>query len=109
MWYKYVPINDNTPSYFNPLIIIILIVAISFGFFVMSNFGSQTYSISRKVTIKQIESINEKASDLFYINPNLKISEEYTRQRTLNERINNIFYFISNKIDDSLIDPKRDL
>ena len=109
MWYKYVPINDNTPSYFNPLIIIIIIVAISFGFFVMSNFGSQTYSISRKVTIKQIESINEKASDLFYINPNLKISEEYTRQRTLNERINNIFYFISNKIDDSLIDPKRDL
>jgi hypothetical protein len=31
MWFKYVPIKENTPSYFNPFIIITLVIALFFG------------------------------------------------------------------------------
>ena len=48
MWFKYVPIKENTPSYFNPFIIITLIIALIFGFFVIISFCSQTYSVSQK-------------------------------------------------------------
>ena len=109
MWFKYVPIKENTPSYFNPFIIITLVIALFFGFFVIINFCSQTYSISRKITIKQIESIKDKTVDLLYMGPNLKVSEEYTRRRSSKEKIYNIILFLTLKIDNSLIVPERDL
>ena len=85
MWYLYVPINSNTPSYYTPFNIIILIVAFGFGINVFSNFIGQSYVISRKITVKQNMSINDKEIDLFYKSPNIKLSEKYSRKRTCRE------------------------
>ena len=40
LWYKYVPINETTPSYYNPYIIILFIAVMSCGFFIIPNFYS---------------------------------------------------------------------
>ena len=109
MWYKYVPKNKNTPSFYNPFIIVMLIVAISYGFFVCGNFCGQTYVISRRITIKQKASINDKINDLFKNDQNLKVNEEYTREVTCKEKIYNIITFLFSKVDESLIIPERDL
>lgn len=109
MWYIYVPINANTPSYYSPFIIIILFVAFSFGINVFANFLGQAYVISRKITIKQKMSIKNKEIDLFYKSFNLKLSEKYSRKKTCKEILINIFNFLFSKIDKSLIVPQRDL
>jgi hypothetical protein len=49
MWFKYVPIKENTPSYFNPFIIITFVIASIFGCFVIINFCSQTFNVSQKI------------------------------------------------------------
>ena len=109
LWYQYVPKNKNTPSYYNPFIIIIFIVALGFGGFVMGNFFSQLYVISQKITIKQKESIKDKEIDLFYINPKLKIRKEYTRRLSFKQQFMNTINLVFKKIDKSLIVPERDL
>ena len=105
IWYKYEPTNENTHSYFNPFIFIILIVAISFGYFVMENL----YTISHNIRVKQGQSIKDKISDLYLMNYSLAISEEYIKRLTLMAKMYNIINFINCKNDLSLIVPKRDL
>ena len=109
LWYKYFPIKDNTPSFYNPFIIVTFIISISYGLFVIGNFCGQTYVISQKITIKQKFSINEKVNDLFYNNTGLKVSEKFTRKKKFKERIKNIIDFLFSKIDKSLIIPERDI
>ena len=109
LWNKHVPIKETTPSYYNPYIIIIFIIAISCGMFVIGTFCGQTFLISQKVTVKQKKSINEKINEIYRENPNLKISEEYTRVKTFRESWSNIIDLLFTKIDESLIIPERDL
>ena len=109
LWYQYVPINENTPSYYNPFIIVIFFIASGFGIFVFGNFGSQLYVISKKITIKQKESIKDKKNDLFNANSRFRISEKYTRELSFKEQFSNIMNLIFTKIDKSLIVPERDL
>lgn len=108
-WYTYFPRNENTPCYYNFFIIPLFFVEIFFTFFVFGNFCSQTFVISRNITIKQKKSIKDKEMDLFNSNSNLKVKEEYTRQKSFREGIKNIYDFISSDIDKSLIVPERDL
>ena len=109
LWYEFVPIKENTPSYFNPFIMVIFNVGLGFGGFVMGNFCSQFYVLSQKITIKQKESIKDKEIDLFYTNPKLKIKEIYTKKLSIKEKFNNIINLVFTKIDKSLIVPERDL
>ena len=109
LWYKYVPIKEKTPSYYNPFIIIIFIVLVFCGISVIGNLCGQTYVISQKITIKQKSSINEKIRDLSVSNPNLKINEKYTKIKTCKEAFRNIIDLLCSKIDESLILPERDL
>ena len=109
MWYKYVPRNENTPSYYSPFIFITFIVVIIYSVFAIGNFCGQTYVISDKSTVKQNRSIKDKMSELYRINPNLKIDEEYTRKKTFSERLMNVIEFLLSGKDESLIVPERDL
>ena len=108
LWYQYIPINKNTPSYFNPFIVIIFIIAIGFFAPVFKHFCFQLYLISKNITIKQNESIKQKQVELFYEHPNLKVSEEYDKRLSFKESCMNIFNLVFTKIDDSLIVPQRD-
>jgi len=109
LWYKYIPIKEKTPSYYNPFIIIIFIVVMFLGLSVIGTFCGQTYVISQKITIKQKSSIKEKISELSEKNPNLKINEKYTKLKSCKEALRNIINFFCSKIDESLIIPERDL
>ena len=82
LWYKYVPINKKTPSYYNPFIIIIFLILLVCGITLIANLCGQTYVISQKITIKQKLSINEKIKELSAHNPNLKVNEKYTKIKT---------------------------
>ena len=109
MWYKYVPRNENTPTYYSPFIIITLIVVTMYTSFSSGILCAQTYVISDNITLKQNMSIRDKISELHRINPNLKINDEYTRKKTFSERLKNIIAFLLSGKDESLIVPERDL
>ena len=109
IWYKYIPRNNTTPSYYNPFIIVVFIIAITFGIFVITNFIGQSFHISLGFTIKQSHSINEKIADLLIKNSLQKINPKYTRRLNCKERMNNIFIFLLTKVEKSLIIPERDL
>ena len=109
MWYKYVPKNDTTPSYYNPYILLVFIITIVFGIFVISNFISQSYHIGKGYTVKQILSINEKMIDLAIKNNGQKMENIYYRRLSNKEIFQNIISFLFTKIDKSLIVPERDL
>ena len=109
LWNKHVPIKETTPSYYNPYIIIIFIIVITCGPFVIGTFCGQTFLIGQKITVKQNVSINEKIHEIYRENPNLKISEEYTRVKTCKESWSNIIDFLCSKTDETLIIPERDL
>ena len=53
LWYQYVPINEYTPSYYNPFIIVIFMIALNIGIFAFKNFAKQAYFISKNNTIKK--------------------------------------------------------
>ena len=108
-WYKYIPKNENTPSYYNPLIIIVFLVSIGFGIFNVSNFVVQTYNISRGLTFKQTLSINEKIDEIRKKGSKQQISYCYRRNYTFKEKLINIIKFLFTKVDKSLIIPERDL
>ena len=108
LWYKYVPINEKTPSYYNPFIIIIFLILLVCGITLIANLCGQTYVISQKLTIKQKLSINEKIRELSERNPNLKVNEKYTKIKTCKEAFRNIIDLLCSKIDESLILPERD-
>ena len=109
LWYKYFEKNDNTPSYYNPYIILVLIVSSLFGSMATINFFGQSILISRGLTLKQKKSINDKKQELLSKDPNLKINQIYSRNITCKEQIKTFFSFIFEKIDKSLIIPERDL
>ena len=109
LWFKYVPINENTPSYYNPFIIVTFFICMGYLFFSNGNLIGQTFVISQNLTIKQQMSIDQKMSQLYYSEKNIKIDEEYTRSRTWKEILINIINLISSKVDKSLIVPERDL
>ena len=109
LWYKYIPIKENTPSYYNPFIIIIFIVIMFCGISVIANLCGQTYVISQKITIKQKSSIKEKINEISANNLNLNIDQKYTKIKTCKEGMKNIIDLLCSKIDESLILPERDL
>ena len=109
LWYKYFKKNENTPSYYNPYIILVLIVAFIFGSMATINFCGQSALISRGLTVKQKKSINDKKQELLSKDPNLKINSIYSKNLTCRERIKTFFSFIFEKTDRSLIIPERDL
>lgn len=108
IWNKYVP-RKGKPSYFNPFIILSFIISLSFGVFVTANFCAQSFHISRKLTVKQVISINEKIRDLSIQNTGQQIDYNYIRRPSCKEGLYNIFIFLITKVDKSLIIPKRDL
>jgi hypothetical protein len=109
IWYKYFPKNEQTPSYYNPFIVLIFIVSILLGVLDSTHFYKQISHISKGITIKQKKSINDKIVDLSKNNSNQKISNNYLRRLSFTEKINNIISFLSTKMDKSLIIPERDL
>ena len=108
IWYKYVSRKDK-PSYFNPFIILSFIISLSFGVLVIPNFCAQSFHISRKLTVKQAISINEKIRDLSIQNTEQQIDFNYIRRPSCKEGLYNILVFLITKVDKSLIIPKRDL
>ena len=109
LWFKYFPKNKNTPSYYNPFIIIVFIISIIFAIFNDINLCSQCYHIERGLTIKQIISIKDKIVDLSLNQSKLRIKNQYFRQLSFEEKFKNIIYFLFKRMDKSLIIPKRDL
>ena len=107
MFHQFVPINNNTPTYFNPYIILVLMAAGAFGIFVIATFCGQTFFISSGFTIKQRDSIRKQIIGLYGDNKN--VSEEYTRKKTFYEQCKNIKNFLLEKVEKSLIIPERDL
>ena len=109
LWYKYFIKDEQTPTYFNPFIVLVLPIAILFGVFVIKNFVSQICLISTGLTIKQRKSISEKISDIFFRFPDKPVKSEYNRVYTREEKIDNIWKFLCRKKEKSIIVPERDL
>lgn len=109
LWYKYIPIKQSTPSYFNPYIIVTFIIVVMCYIFITGNLCGQTYVISQNITIKQYASINEKVIDLYKNHRELKVNEKYTKRKPLLQSFRNIIGLMFSKVDESLIIPKRDL
>lgn len=109
LWYKYIPIKQSTPSYFNPYIIVTFIIVVMCYIFITGNLCGQTYVISQNITIKQYASINEKVIDLYKNHRELKVNEKYTKRKPLLQSFKNIIGLMFSKVDESLIIPKRDL
>ena len=109
LWYQYVPINENSPSYYNPFILPIFIVAINFGIFAVKNFANQPYFITKKNIINKNAYNKEKKNMLFNKDFKLTINDELTRRKTIKERFMNLINLFCYKIDKSLIVPERDL
>ena len=109
LWYKYIPIKQSTPSYFNPYIIVTFIIVVMCYIFITGNLCGQTYVISQNITIKQYASINEKILDLYKNNRGLKVDEKYTKRKSILQSFKNIIGLMFSKVDESLIIPERDL
>ena len=109
LWYKYIPIKQSTPSYFNPYIIVTFIIVVMCYIFITGNLCGQTYVISQNITIKQYASINEKVLDLYKNHRDLKVDEKYTKRKSILQSFKNIIGLMFSKVDESLIIPERDL
>jgi hypothetical protein len=108
-WNKYVPKKENSPSYYSPFIIVMVIIVSMYAIFASVNLILQTSFISKNVTFKQNMSIIEKKNELNRQGKLNQISEEYTRKKTFKERVLNLIKFMLSKKDGSLIVPERDL
>ena len=109
IWNKNVSKNGKFPSYYNPYIIIVLILGIYFAVFDIANFYAQYYYIGKGLTIKQGRSINDKITELAIDHSEQIIYEKYFRPLSFEEKYNNIIHFLLKKVDKSLIIPERDL
>ena len=109
LWYKYIPIKQSTPSYFNPYIIVTFVIVVMCYIFITGNLCGQTYVISQNITIKQYASINEKVLDLYKNHRDLKVDEKYTKRKSILQSFKNIIGLMFSKVDESLIIPERDL
>ena len=109
MWYKYLYILNKLPGYYNPFILIVFISAISLCLFATSAFLGQTIYICSGYTLKQNRSIRNEIIELSYKHSHSEIKREYTRNKTLKEKIKNMISFLKSDIGKSLIIPERDL
>jgi hypothetical protein len=107
-FYKYKPKDIEYPLYINPFSMFSLIGSINLGVFVGSNFFIQLRHISNGITTKQAHSIRHEIYKRQEDNDN-QLDKEYTRNKTFNERIQNIIQFLKKPKPPSLIEPKRDL
>ena len=95
--------RKGKPHYYNPIIILILVVSIIFGYPVFMALIKQTNNISNGYTLKQVHSIEDALKN------KKEISEDYMRQKPFGEKISNIIKFFSAERGKSLIIPERDL
>ena len=98
LWYKYIPIKQSTPSYFNPYIIVTFIIVVMCYIFITGNLCGQTYVISQNITIKQYASINEKVLDLYKNHRDLKVDEKYTKRKSILQSFKNILVLCFQKL-----------
>ena len=108
IWFKNIE-RGKAPSYYTPLLFIAFGIALGLTLFIVSNFVAQIYEISRKLTIKQDFAIKDKLKENELNNRSNEALNEYIKKFSLKEKIFNLFEFIFEKIDDSLIIPERDL
>ena len=66
-------------------------------------FINQTHNIANGFTVKQLHSIQEA------INNDKEINKEYLREKSLGEKIKNLWEFLKDEKGQSLIIPERDL
>ena len=109
LWYKHIALLNKLPPYYNPYLLLVFVSALSLFIFVLSTFISQTSHICSGFTIKQSRSIINEIIDLSYRDNSNKINNEYIRNKTFKEKINNLFKFLKKDIGKSLIIPERDL
>ena len=109
LWYKYIPIKEGTPSYFNPYIIVTFIIVVMCYVFITGNLCGQTYVISQNITIKQYASINQKVFDIRKNHRDLKVNEKYTKRKPIIQSLKYLLGLLCSKVDESLIIPERDL
>ena len=109
LWCKYFKKNDETPSYYNPYIIITLVINVSLGIPITVNFIAQSYHISKGFTVKQLNSIKNKRNEFFKDNKGKEIEDIYLRKLSCKEIMKNFISFLSRKKEKSLIIPERDL
>ena len=108
IWFKNIE-RGKSPSYYTPLLFIAFGIALGLTLFIVSNFVAQIYEISRKLTIKQDFAIKDKLKENELNNRSNEALNEYIKNFSFKEKIFNLFEFIFEKIDDSLIIPERDL
>ena len=110
LWYKhFYNKNKNPDIYYSPFLIIYYISSIFFFFFVFSTFCGQSHYISSGYTIKQTQSIHNEMIEIASSRSDNKLKTEYTRKKTLKEKIENIIKFLMSDNGQSLIVPERDL
>ena len=78
-------------------------------FFVATTFINQSGYISSGYTIKQRASISQEIIEINITKSNRKLKNEYLRERTFKEKIENIIKFLKDDIGPSYIVPERDL
>ena len=105
--YKIIP--EEHPSYFNPFTLISLFGGVSFTIFVSSTFFVQFLRISKKLTIKQENSIKDEYIERSRKREEINISPKYFINLSFGERLKNVIEFLKKPIPDSLIDFNRDL
>jgi len=95
--------TDGKPKYYNPFILLILVVVAGLLLMIFSQLFHQTSNIFKGYTEKQIHSIKQAKKN------DSNIGEEYLRKRSCGENIRNFFKFLTADIEKSLIIPERDL
>ena len=78
-------------------------------FFVATTLINQSGYISSGYTIKQRASISQEIIEINITKSNRKLKNEYLRERTFKEKIENIIKFLKDDIGPSYIVPERDL
>ena len=95
--------RKGKPKYYNPFILLVLAFTIIFLLSVGGAFINQTHNIANGFTVKQLHSIQEA------INNDKQINKEYLREKSLGEKIKNLWEFLKDEKGQSLIIPERDL
>ena len=108
LFYKAIPEGMTYPGYFNPFSMISFVGSISLGIFVCVHLCIQTRQIMQGYTTKQIASIK---NEFFERQKKMEeqIDDEYFREKTGKEKIENLIRFVCQKQAESLIDQNRDL
>ena len=109
LWYSHFYNKKNISFYYNPIILIFYLANNYLLFFVATTFINQSGYISSGYTIKQRASISQEIIEINITKSNRKLKNEYLRERTFKEKIENILKFLKDDIGPSYIVPERDL